>query len=161
MQTNRINRGIALGLAVFAFWWYAPTSRYARLGHLPCRYLPGAEDTLVIMKTGVTELADRLPPHLENTLRCPLHTVIYSDHQELYRGQWQIRDVLANIDPQIRQHNHDFALYRHVKEVGRQGLAAEELTGTRTKSITTADDKMVVAGWVLDKWKFLAMMNET
>ena len=46
-------------------------------------------------------------------------------------------------------------------DVGREGLAPTDLTGARTTALTTSDDKMVVAGWVLDKWKFLPMMTET
>lgn len=150
-------------LALLVIWWNAP-ARYTERGYLPCRHLPGASDTLVIMKTGVTELEDRLPAHLENTLRCPPHSVIFSDHNEVYEHnekKWRVRDVLANMDPRIQQHNDDYALWRKVHEVGRQGLEAEALTGTRTTSKTSAEDKMVVAGWVLDKWKFIPMMNET
>ena len=153
-------RAIFIGLALLAFWLYAP-ARYTEPGYLPCRHLPGASDTVVIMKTGVTELEDRLPPHLENTLKCPPNSVIFSDHEELYQGKYEIRDVLANISPEILQHNDDFSLYRRVKEVGRLGLEPVDLTGTRTTSKTTADDKLGVAGWVLDKWKFIPMMTET
>ena len=160
MHGKRFVRGILIGLALLAFWVYAP-ARYTELGYLPCSHLPGASDTLVIMKTGVTELEDRLPPHLETTLKCPPSSVIFSDHEELYRGKYEIRDVLANINSTIREQNDDFALYRRVKEVGRLGLSPEDLTGTRTTSKTSKEDKMVVAGWVLDKWKFIPMMNET
>ena len=88
-----------------------PPARYTELGYLPCRHLPGAGDAVVIMKTGVTELEDRLPPHLQNTLKCPPNSVIFSDHEELYQGKYEIRDVLANISPEILQHNDDFSLY--------------------------------------------------
>ena len=34
---------------------------------LPCYNLPGAEDTVVIIKTGSTEFTDKLPRHLNTT----------------------------------------------------------------------------------------------
>ena len=73
--------------------------RHAKLTtSLPCQLLPGANDAVVIMKTGVTELQDRLPVHLDTTLTCPPNYVIFSDHEELYRGKWEIRDVLASVN---------------------------------------------------------------
>ena len=61
----------------------------------------------------------------------------------------------------IQQNNEDFEVYRHVKEVGREGLDAADLTGQRSTSKTTKEQKVQIAGWVLDKWKFLPMINET
>lgn len=44
--------------------------------------LPGANDTLVIMRTGATEIQDKLPIHLTTTLlRYPNYS-IFSDHEE-------------------------------------------------------------------------------
>lgn len=159
MQERRWQRALLVVLVLVTIWLYAP-AKYTERNYLPCRHLPGANDALVIMKTGATELEDRMPAHLNNTLQCPPHSVIFSDHDEVYQG-WRIRDVLANMDPKLQQNNDDFALWRRVKEVGRLGLEAEALTGTRTTSKTSSEDKMVVAGWVLDKWKFIPMMTET
>jgi hypothetical protein len=131
------------------------------LGSLPCRSLPGAHDVSVIMRTGVTQIEAALTVHLKTTLKCPPNTLIFSDHQELYQGKYEIRDVLANIDPAILEESEEFELYRKVREVGRLGLDPADITGSRTTSKTDKDMKIEISGWVLDKWKFIPMMNET
>lgn len=128
---------------------------------MDCRHLPGARDAIVVMRTGVTQIEDALPVHLNTTMRCFPNSVIFSDHEELYEGKYEIRDVLANVDPVIKSQNGDFELWRRVKAVGRQGLDPGELSGKRTSSKTTKEDKIQIGGWVLDKWKFLPMLNET
>lgn len=156
----RLVRGILIGLTLLALWSFTPP-RYSRIGFLPCQHLAGSSSTVVVMKTGVTEIEDRLPSQIKHTLKCPQHKVIFSDHEELFQGKHQVRDVLANISPDILQNNSDFTLYRRVKEVGRLGLLPEDLTGVRTKDNTTDEEKKMLPGWVLDKWKFIPMMNET
>lgn len=36
---------------------------------IPCQLLKGAEDVLVVMRTGATEIKDKLPAHLNTTVR--------------------------------------------------------------------------------------------
>lgn len=113
------------------------------------------------MRTGVTQIEDALPVHLNTTMNCFPNSVIFSDHEEVYHGKYEIRDVLANVDPTVRWENPDFELWRHARAVGRDGLDPAELSGKRTTSKTTKEEKVQIAGWVLDKWKFLPMLNET
>lgn len=160
MSGRRYIRGLFVTLASLSVWWLT-ASQYSQLKYMGCRHLPGASDTVVIMKTGVTEIEDRLPAQLENTLKCPPNYVIYSDHDEMFHGKYHVRDVLANISPDIKESNLDFTLYHRVKEVGRQGLQPDDLTGVRTTDSTTDEDKVLLPGWVIDKWKFIPMMNET
>ena len=63
---------------------------------LPCRSLPGANDTVVIVKTGSTELKDKLPIHFTTTLRCYPNYLIFSDHEEYIQGQ-RIIDALDDV----------------------------------------------------------------
>lgn len=128
---------------------------------LPCRNLPGANDTLVIIKTGVTEFAHKLPVHIDTTIRCYTHYLIYSDHEEEFKGE-QIIDSLAPISALVKQTNEDFDFYRRVKAGGRKALGQKELSdqlgfGRHPSN----EDKMNMGGWRLDKWKFLPMWNET
>jgi hypothetical protein len=58
---------------------------------LCCSKLPLANDTLVVMKTGSTELQDRLPIHFNTTMRCYPNYAIYSDVAEEFHGH-QILD---------------------------------------------------------------------
>ena len=158
---ERLVIGLFTLLVLLAYRWYGPRTDSLFSYSLPCRHLPGAHDAVVVMRTGVTQFEAALPVHLNTTMRCFPNSVIFSDHEELYQGQYEIRDVLANVNSIIQQENGDFELWRHVKAVGRQGLDPTELSGKRATSKTTKEDKIQIAGWVLDKWKFLPMLNET
>jgi hypothetical protein len=145
---------------------------------LPCKHLPGANDTVVILKTGSTELQDKLPVHLTTTLRCYPNHLIVSDYAETYHGETVI-DVLEDVDPIYKDSYEDFALYRKLQTSGgRASLTASELSGPASGPIdilldnpTTTNDssnnnntktgKPTNPGWRLDKWKFLPMLNQT
>ena len=126
---------------------------------LPCRSLPGANDTVVIVKTGSTELKDKLPIHFTTTLRCYPNYLIFSDHEEHLQGE-QIIDALDDVTPKIKEEHADFALYRRLRQQGRQVLAPEELHGgaASADAWTGHTDN---PGWKLDKWKFLPMVKRT
>ena len=158
-RLRRVAFGVFTALS-FLTVWFKFLRNTQTINLLPCRDLPGADDVVVVMKTGVTQLEDKLPVHLETTMKCYSDYVIFSDHEELYQG-YEIRDVLANVDPILQQEHEDFELYRRVKAVGREGLDPADLTGTSSSRTTTPDQKHTISGWVLDKWKFLPMLNET
>lgn len=127
---------------------------------LPCSKLPFANDTLVVMKTGSTELQDKLPIHFNTTLRCYPNYIIYSDVSEVFRGQ-QILDSLEDVSPEIKANHDDFELYRRLQEQsGRAALQQHELSGPGSKP-QGASGKTENPGWKLDKWKFLPMMQKT
>lgn len=127
--------------------------------HLPCRNLPGANDTVVVVKTGSTELKDKLPIHFTTTLRCYPNYLIFSDHEEYLQGE-RIIDALDDVSVDIREHHQDFHLHRRLRQMGRQGLAQEELHGSAlsANAWTGHTDN---PGWKLDKWKFLPMVKRT
>ncbi|KAK3697124.1 hypothetical protein LTR37_017620 [Vermiconidia calcicola] len=126
---------------------------------LPCSRLPGANDTVMIIKTGSTEFTDKLPVHLTTTTLCYPNYLIFSDHEEHYQGQ-HIIDALQDVSPDLRASHPDFELYRRINERGRAALAAEELNrvpGDPSAWTGHTDNP----GWKLDKWKFLPMVNRT
>jgi len=125
----------------------------------PCWDLPGANDTLVILRTGSTELQDRLPIHLSTTLRCYPNYMIFSDYEEVYQG-YHIVDALESVSSDILATHPDFALYRRLKEKGREALNASELSGSGSAA-DQPSGKAENPGWKLDKWKFLPMVNRT
>ena len=127
--------------------------------YLPCRNLPGANDTVVIVKTGSTELPDRLPIHLTTTLRCYPNYLIFSDHEEYYQGE-HIIDALDDVSTKIREEHPDFHLHRRLRQMGRQALAPEEIHHdvARADAWTGHTEN---PGWKLDKWKFLPMVKRT
>lgn len=127
--------------------------------HLPCWSLPGANETLIVLRTGATELKDRFPVHLSTTLRCYQHYMLFSDHEEVFKGE-QVNDALATVNPEILTQHPDFELHRRLKEAGREVLLANELSGSESEAIQWTG-KAGNPGWKLDKWKFLPMVNQT
>jgi hypothetical protein len=130
------------------------------LATLPCKSLPGADDTVVILKTGSTELQDKLPIHLETTLRCYPNYLIFSDHAEKYQGE-TIIDALSDVDPIFKTAHEDFALYRQLQKGGRSSLNPSDLSGPASYTQDGTGGKPTNPGWRLDKWKFLPMIRET
>lgn len=126
---------------------------------LPCRSLPGANETLVVLRTGSTELEERLPVHLATSIRCFPHYLIFSDSNERYHGE-QILDALADVSPNILENSPDFELYRRLRNNGRFTLQPAELAGSPDR-LSSMTGKVENPGWKLDKWKFLPMVNKT
>lgn len=126
---------------------------------LPCRSLPGANETLVVFRTGSTELEARFAVHLSTTLRCMPNYLIFSDLEEDYRGE-HILNALADVDHVILQKNPDFELHRRLQDGGRAALDPTELAGS-PDSFAKVTGHEENPGWKLDKWKFLPMVNKT
>lgn len=120
-----------------------------------CPPLPGIEDVLVVMKTGVTESRDKVPIHFKTTLRCIPHYVIYSDFDEEIEGV-KIHDVLRNMDPEVKERVPDFSIYNRVVKQGRKGLEQGDFADEANSAIGKPNNP----GWKLDKWKFLPMAQE-
>jgi len=115
--------------------------------HLPCANLPGADDVLVIVKTGYNVAHKRLPIHIESTYRCIPNLYIYSDAEDEVSGH-KIHDALAEIDPEMTWKHEDFSFWRKVKEHQQRGLGWENL-GSQDDN----DD-----AWRLDKWKNIPLL---
>lgn len=120
-----------------------------------CPPLPGIEDVLVVMKTGVTEALDKVPVHFKTTLRCIPNYVIYSDFEEKIDGV-QIHDAFRNIDPVVKQNVDDFQIYNRLSKRGREGLQTQDFADEANSAIGKPNNP----GWKLDKWKFLPMVKE-
>lgn len=125
---------------------------------LACGNLPGSNDTLIIMKTGSTELEAKLPVHLYTTLQCISHGLVFSDAKCTYHNE-SIIDALEAVSSEIKDNHPDFTLYRRLR---RNALTADEthgiLSGDLKESWTGHQEN---PGWKLDKWKFLPMINRT
>ncbi|KAL4805583.1 hypothetical protein BDV18DRAFT_152826 [Aspergillus unguis] len=120
-----------------------------------CPPLPGIEDVLVIMKTGVTEALDKVPVHFQTTLRCIPNYVIYSDFEETIEGV-KIHDALRNVDPVVKENVADFQIYNRLSKRGREGLQTQDFADEANSAIGKPNNP----GWKLDKWKFLPMVKE-
>ncbi|OQE38515.1 hypothetical protein PENCOP_c008G06246 [Penicillium coprophilum] len=119
-----------------------------------CPPLPGMEDVLVVMKTGVTEAREKVPIHFKTTLRCIPHFVIYSDFEEEIEGV-KIHDVLREMDTSAKN-NPDFDFYHRLLKYGRKGLEQQDFADEANSAIGKPNNP----GWKLDKWKFLPMAQE-
>ena len=118
---------------------------------LACSKLEGADDILVILKTGATEVRKRLPAQVETILRCIPHYAIYSDLEEDVAGQ-HIHDALDEIPEVAKSTYEDFEFYRKLRAFQREGKDFDELL--------TAGSKEDGKGWMLDKWKFLPLLDK-
>ncbi|KAK6832788.1 hypothetical protein RU639_003955 [Aspergillus parasiticus] len=121
-----------------------------------CPNLPGLEDIFVVLKTGVTEARDKVPIHLQTTLRCIPNYIIFSDYAEKIHNV-QLHDVLENVAEDIKQSNADFSIYNRVRAAGRTALTSADMN----PDTNSAFGKPNNPGWKLDKWKFLPMVEET
>ena len=109
---------------------------------IPCRRLPGADETLVVLKTSASELPERLPVHQSTTLRCFPNYVIFSDYEEYYEGE-HIIDALESVTDDFQATHPDFDFYRRLKHKGRDALQTDTNNSQAQK---------------VDKWKFLPML---
>jgi hypothetical protein len=118
-----------------------------------------AGDVLVVLRTGATESLEKVPVHLRTTLQCVPHFVIHSDLDEEIEGH-AVHDVLKGVSEQRRKEDDDFKLYRQLQEHGRGGVKQQHvitsLSGSSQGDYLRTDN----AGWQLDKWKFLPMIDQ-
>ena len=110
-----------------------------------CLHLPGAENILIILKTGATAIYDRLPIHFESTFKCVPNYIIISDLEQTI-GPTKVHDVLQLVTQQTRENHQDFDLYYDIADYHASGQDPSKLPGS--------------AAWNLDKWKFLPMIHK-
>lgn len=113
-----------------------------------CSHLPPhlfSSKIQVVLKTGAGEVFDKLLVHLETVTSCvPASDIlIFSDLAEQI-GPYIIHDALDNLPEEVRS-TPDFDIYHQQHEHRRNGQDVKDLKG----------------GWVLDKYKFLPMMEKS
>lgn len=170
MLSGRLNRryiGVIAGFFItlsICLYYQSETalrnaSKHSTTPHatLPCSLIPGANDTVVILKTGSTELDTKLPVHLKTTLNCYPNHLIFSDHAETYHDH-TILDALSSVSEIFKTSHEDFTLYRQLLKSGRASLSS---TANHLNSQDGTKGKPTNPSWVLDKWKFLPMLHTT
>ena len=110
-----------------------------------CVSAPGTDTVLIMLKTGATEIYQKLPIHLQTTLKCVPNFMIFSDIAEEF-AKYPIHDAIAAVSQKRREDDPDFALYRKLQHYHSEGRDASGLQGDRS--------------WNLDKWKFLPMLHQ-
>lgn len=132
------------------------TDRPSQLrGTLHCSQNPVAKDVLVVLRTGATEVLEKLPVHFDTTLRCVPDYAIYSDYEEEIEGR-HIHDVFDEVGEDLKKSVPDFELYHRLKTKGRDGLSIKE----SEHSGSGPSGSLGNPGWKLDKFKFLPMIDK-
>ena len=130
---------------------------------LSCKSLPGANDILVVIKTGATESRRKLPVHISTTLKCIPHFTIFGDLEETVAGQ-AVHDALDEITSTVKFTSPDFELYREQLEAQRRGRL--DFTGfldskeTREHTEDVALQKEETRALTLDRWKYLPILEK-
>lgn len=112
------------------------------------------EDVLVILKTGVTEALEKVPVHVETTLRCVPNYAIFSDYEEVIAGV-RTHDVLRNVSDHVKRDFPEFDIYNRVQKQGRAALTQNDYGDDSNGPFGRLNN----SGWMLDKWKFLPMID--
>ncbi|KAH8668754.1 hypothetical protein BX600DRAFT_510819 [Xylariales sp. PMI_506] len=122
-----------------------------------CGFLQGIDNVFVIFKTGANEAPEKVPLHLDTTLRCIPHFEIYSDLEEEIAGH-QVHNALDEVDPKIIAEHPDFEYYTRLQKAGREAFSEEEVAKwSAAQSTFSGRDS---PGWRLDKWKFLPLAKK-
>ncbi|KAL4912994.1 hypothetical protein BDW62DRAFT_214591 [Aspergillus aurantiobrunneus] len=147
-------------LHFYAFYsHYSPSNAapvYSVNGLIPadCPSLPGLENVVLVLKTGVTEAHDKLPIHRNTTLRCIPNYIVWSDFDESV-ADIPVHDVLFNESAHLHS-KPDFNLYTRVQTHGRNALTQHDLSDDPSTPFGKTNP-----GWKLDKWKFVPMIQHT
>lgn len=114
--------------------------------HLPAGSLTTAEDVVIIIKTGATEIYRALPIQLITTLTHFPNHLLFSDHEQQI-AQYRVQDALDEVSEAIMSANEDFELYLNQKKFIALGQSPEKLE--------------LKGGWALDRYKNIHMMKKT
>jgi hypothetical protein len=110
-----------------------------------CEAFPDPGNILIVVKTGATEIYEKLPTQILTTLGCARQFLIFSDLEEQI-GPYHVQDALADYNESMKNNHPDFDLYRKQQEYQRDW----EDVATLKKDGREA--------WTLDKYKFLHLV---
>jgi hypothetical protein len=110
-----------------------------------CADLDGIDDLAIILKTGSTEIYEKLPIHLITTFKCVQDHLVYSDAPQDFAGE-PVRDALALVSKEALAELKDLEQHKLLHEHMRLGGDASDLRGDKSRH--------------LDKWKFLPMISD-
>ncbi|KAM0287244.1 hypothetical protein ACHAQH_000558 [Verticillium albo-atrum] len=117
-------------------------------GTNPCRDFPDTQGILTVMKTGATEVFDKLPTQLLTNLQCLPDFLLFSDREQQI-GQWHVYDALADVSDAVKANNPEFDLYR----------TQAECPVAQKSCLNTYRGAAATAAWSLDKYKFLHIIE--
>ncbi|KAI9779540.1 MAG: hypothetical protein M1839_007348 [Geoglossum umbratile] len=123
-----------------------PSTTTTAFQHLLPQDLEGSDDIHLIIKTGATELFEKLPVHFVTTLTHVPHYTIFSDIDQKL-GDYVIHDSLIDYNKTMKETNPDFQLYMALQ----------------TDKPLRQDPKRLKykGGWELDKYKNIYTLSKT
>lgn len=110
-----------------------------------CQAFADPGNIVFVIKTGATEVYEKLPTQLLTTLGCVQDFLLFSDLEERI-GPYHIRDTLADFNETLKETLPDFQLYREQLEYRRTNQDMADLKGDKA--------------WKLDKYKFLHLVEK-
>lgn len=108
-----------------------------------CSKIRNVKDVTIVIKTGATELWDKIPILLLSNLACANDVLIYSDLEDEVAGK-PVFDALVDISEEAKATNHDFGIYRLLRQYRDDQAEVAELKKDHGKE-----------AWDLDKYKFV------
>ncbi|KAI0156380.1 hypothetical protein GGR57DRAFT_491479 [Xylariaceae sp. FL1272] len=127
---------------------------HSHIDPLICPESPLLQDVLVVIRTGATEVREKLPVHFQTVLKCVPDYIIFSDFEEDIEGHHAF-DVLDQTTDNVRITIPEFWLYNKLRAGGRNGLEYQTSYGSGVSGA------LENPGWKLDKWKFLPMVYKS
>jgi hypothetical protein len=122
-----------------------------------CASLPGAEDVLLVMKTGSSVIDKRLPIHFKTTFRCTPDFLVFSDMTQDFRGL-QIHDSLDELYKYVDMSNPDLAYYEYLKKIGAQKQKGWLSSFGKEEKFETKESD---AAWEMDKYKNIPILRKS
>lgn len=110
-----------------------------------CQAFADPGNIVFVIKTGATEVYEKLPTQLLTTLGCVQDFLLFSDLEERI-GPYHIRDTLSDFNETLKETLPDFELYREQLEYRRTNQDMANLKGDKA--------------WKLDKYKFLHLVEK-
>ncbi|BCS30121.1 glycosyltransferase family 31 protein [Aspergillus puulaauensis] len=110
-----------------------------------CQAFADPGNIVFVIKTGATEVYEKLPTQLLTTLGCVQDFLLFSDLEERI-GPYHIRDTLSDFNETLKETLPDFELYREQLEYRRTNQDMADLKGDKA--------------WKLDKYKFLHLVEK-
>lgn len=123
---------------------------------LACSTLPLANDVLLVMKTGATEVSQKLTIHMNTTLACAPNYLIFSDIAETFLGL-EIHDALDHMHEYIDKERSadEWRFYTKLQNLSDSRSDADNRTVFETLGKKGQED-----AWKLDKFKNLPMLHK-
>ena len=110
-----------------------------------CDKWEGAEDVVLVMKTGASEIEAKLPVHLDTTFKCAPNVLVFSDMAQQFK-ETMVKDPLRHLVGELNQEDPDLRYYLNLIE--RQSKGEDIVKGNNTQA------------WKLDRYKNVPMLRQ-